>query len=239
MLFGHAPETLAAQPASEASLSLPQDVSPGAASPAISLRRTPVDERGRLAVNPVTGLAVSSATNFRPLTHRERLKLYARQNYFSVGAYFAPTFSALVLDQANGTPRQWGGGFSGFGLRMASRTGNAMLEGTIDASLATLLREDVRYISSGRHGATRRIWHAVKYSFLTYNEKGHPTPNFALLSGYYISTAISTVWLPGTRHVARYAFTNGSEQIALSVPIDLLQEFWPEVTHTLFRRPSN
>lgn len=194
-------------------------------------------EKARLAVNPVTGSVTSSPLNYVPLTGKERWKLYWKQNYFSVGAYFGPVFTALVLDQITDSPAQWGTGFGGYGLRVASRTASAILQGTFQAPVAAILHEDVRYISSPRRGAKRRALHAIAYSFLTYNDQGHPTPNFANLGGYYASTAISTAWLPGRYSVARYTLVNGTEQIGLSVPVNLLQEFWPDITHKILRRP--
>jgi hypothetical protein len=144
--------------------------------------------------------------------------------------------TALLLDQANGTPRQWGGGFPGFGRRVASRAGDAVLQGTFQAPLAAALHEDVRYISSSHHGFKRRAAHAVLYSFLTYNDKGHPTLNIANLTAYYASTAVSTAWLPGIKSAARYTFSNASEQIALSFPLNVVQEFWPEIRRHVLRR---
>jgi hypothetical protein len=67
------------------------------------------DEKQRLKVNPVTGLAVSAGSNYRPLTGNERWKLYFKMNYLSVGSYFGPVITALLLDQATGSPPQWGG----------------------------------------------------------------------------------------------------------------------------------
>lgn len=79
------------------------------------------NQKRRLAVNPVTGLTISPASNFTPLTGEERWKLYWKQNFFSVGAYFRPAFFALALDQTTSSPPQWGDGFGGFGIRVASR----------------------------------------------------------------------------------------------------------------------
>jgi hypothetical protein len=194
-------------------------------------------QKARLGVNPVTGMTVSPASNFTPLTGEERWKLYWKQNFFSVGAYLRPTFFALVLDQAPNSPSQWGGGFSGFGLREASRVGSNLVQGTIRTPLAAVLHEDVRYISDQR-GGNRRILHAVVYSFLTYNNQGHPTLNVAKLVGYYASTAISTTWRPEHRPLASYTFANGSEQMGLSVPINILQEFWPDIVRKIERRRS-
>ncbi len=189
---------------------------------------TPDGDEARLAVNPVTGLTISPASHFVPLTGEERWKLYWKQSFLSVGAYFKPVTFALVLDQASDSPSQWGDGFAGFGLRVASRIGSNTVQGAIRAPLAAALHEDVRYISDQR-GGKRRVWHAIEYSFLTYNNEGQPTLNVAKLVGYYGSTAISTTWRPGHHALLDYTFVNGSEQIGLSVPINILQEFWPDI----------
>ncbi|MFZ0818694.1 MAG: hypothetical protein WAM91_01390 [Candidatus Acidiferrales bacterium] len=193
------------------------------------------NQKGRLDVNPITGLTVSPASNFVPLTVKERAKLYWKQSYFSVGAYFRPAFFALALDQTTNSPSEWGGGFSGFGQRVASRTASNIVQGTIRAPLAAVLHEDVRYISDQR-GGKRRLLHAVEYTILTYNNQGHPTFNFAKFISYYASTAISTAWRPGNHSLAEYTFSNGSEQIGLSLPVNLLQEFWPEISRDVFHR---
>jgi len=194
------------------------------------------DRKQRLKVNPVTGLVGASESNFSPLTGTERWKLYFKMNYWSIGAYLGPFLAALVLDQATDSPYQWGGGFPGFGRRLASRVGNSVPQGTFQAPVAAALHEDVRYISSNQHSFKRRAEHAVLYSFLAYNNQGHPILNIANLGSYYASTAVSTAWFPGINNAASYTFINASEQIALSVPINLLQEFWPEVRRYVFRR---
>jgi hypothetical protein len=195
-----------------------------------------LDEQQGLKVNPVTGLAVASQSNYIPLTASERWKLYLKMTYGSAGPYLSPVISALLLDQANGTPRQWGGGFPGFGRRLASRAGNGVLQGTFQAPLAAILHEDVRYIPTSHHSFQRRALHAVLYSFLTYNNNGHTTLNIANLTAYYASTAVTTAWLPGIGNAARYTFSNASEQIALSFPLNVVQEFWPEIRHHIFRQ---
>jgi hypothetical protein len=190
-----------------------------------------------LAVNPLTGLGTASAANYHPLTGKQRWKLYWKQNYASAGAYFGPVFVALVLDQATNTPHEWGGGFPGYGRRVASRTAMAITQGTIQASLAATLHEDVRYISSADSGFKRRLLHAVAFSFLTYNSQGHATLNIANLSSIYATTAISTSWVPIDGSKAKYTLTNGSSQIGLAIPINIIQEFWPDISRKVLHRP--
>ena len=78
--------------------------------------------------------------------------------------------------------------------------------------------------------------HAVIFSFLTYDNHGHPTPNFANFAGYYVSAAVATSWLPGQHYRTGYTFSTASEQLVLAVPVNLLQEFWPEVRRKLLHR---
>jgi len=204
--------------------------------PSVSASPPATDQTQRTDVNALTGMAVASLSNYTPLTLNERWKLYLKMTYASAGPYFSPLVNALALDQSSDTPRQWGDGFAGFGRRLASRAGNAVLQGSFQAPLAALLHEDVRYIPTSQRSIQRRALHAVLYSFLTYNDKGHPTLNIANLAAFYASTAVTTTWLPGIGNSARYTFTNASQQIALSFPLNVVQEFWPEIQRHLFRR---
>lgn len=195
------------------------------------------DEKQRLAINPLTGQVTASPSDYIPLTANERWKLYIKQSYWSVGAYVGPFFAALVLDQATGDPKEWGGGFRGYGRRVASRVAAGdVIQNSFQHPVAALLKEDVRYIASDRHGFKVRAGHAFLYSFLTYNNQGHPTLNVSNLGGYYVASAASTLWLPGRRNVAAYTVSDGSEAIGLSTLVNLMQEFWPEIRRDVFRR---
>jgi hypothetical protein len=190
-----------------------------------------------LNVNPLTGLTSASAVNYRPLTGKERWQLYWKQNYFSAGAYVGPVLSALVLDQATGWPEEWGGGMEGFGKRLGSRLLQSTIQGNIQAALAAPLREDVRYISLGKGSAGRRILHTFAFSFVTYNNHGHVTPNIANLTGFYASSAISTTWVPTDDTLGRYTLVHGSQQVGLSIAINIVQEFWPDIQRKVLHRP--
>jgi hypothetical protein len=207
------------------------------AKPAAPASEKTQDEKERLAVNPVTGQTTAQVTDYTPLTAVERWKLYYKQSYWSAGAYFGPLFAALALDQAAGSPQQWGGGFRGYGRRVASRVASGdIVQNSFQFPVAALLKEDVRYIASNQHGFGRRVGHAVLYSFLTYNSQGRPTLNIGNIGGYYFAGAVSTLWLPGRQKVLSYTFTNGSEALGLSMPVNMIQEFWPEIVRTVFRR---
>lgn len=183
-----------------------------------------------LAVNPFTGLTSVSASDYVPLTGAQIWKLYFRQTYTTVGAYFGPAFSALV-DQATTQPRQWGGGAGGFGKRLASRVASGdVIQNSFQYPLSVALKEDVRYISSDQSGTGHRFLHAMVYTVITYNYHGHPTPNVAGISCDYFAAALSSFWLPGNHRIVHYTFVNGSEGLAVGVPVNVVQEFWPQIT---------
>jgi hypothetical protein len=141
------------------------------------------------------------------------------------------------LDQANNTPSAWGGGFEGFGKRLGSRIATSSLQGTFQATLAAAMHQDVRYISSADTGFKRRTLHAIEFSFMTYNSQRHTTLNISNLSSYYMATAVSTSWVPISGSKAKYTLTNGTAQVLLAIPINFLQEFWPDIRHKVLRRP--
>ena len=65
--------------------------------------------------------------------------------------------------------------------------------------------------------------------------QGHVTLNVANLTSVYATTAVSTTWLPGRLSAGSYTLTNGTAQVALTVPINILQEFWPDIRRRIAR----
>lgn len=141
-----------------------------------------------------------------------------------------------MLDQSKGDPDEWGGGFEGYGRRVASRIGSNIVQSTFQASTAAVLKQDVRYIQSGQSGFKHRVGHAILYSFITLNSSGHRTLNIPNLGGYYVASAASTLWLPGNHNPALYDFEDSAQQAGLGVLVNLLQEFWPDISHRVFHR---
>jgi hypothetical protein len=141
------------------------------------------------------------------------------------------------LDQASNSPSEWGGGAAGFGRRLGSRIATGVVQGTFQSAVAPLFHEDVRYISARPLGFKHRALHAIAYSFVTYNNHGHTVLNVANLTSYYAAAAISTTWVPIHGSQGKYALTNGSEQVGLSVSVNLIQEFWPDIRRKVLRHP--
>jgi hypothetical protein len=77
----------------------------------------------------------------------------------------------------------------------------------------------------------------VLFSFITYNTQGHKTLNIANIGGFYASSAVSTLWLPQKESVGLYTLSDGTKQAGLTILINMIQEFWPEIRQKLKRQP--
>jgi len=106
-------------------------------------------QKSSFAVNPLTGQVSTPASDYEPLTAHQRWHLYFTQTYASVGAYAEPVFSA-GFDQARREPDRWGDGFGGYARRFGSRMAGTVIQHSVQAPVAALLKEDTRYIVSGQ-----------------------------------------------------------------------------------------
>ena len=136
-------------------------------------------EKARLAVNPVTGSRfhpngeLSSSDGKRALETLLEAKLLLFPSVRIWGPFLRRWFSINLRAR----PRNGESGFHGYGLRGASRTASAVVQGTVQAPLAALLHEDVQAMWQARTvGVNGALLHALQYSFLTFNSHGHPTP---------------------------------------------------------------
>lgn len=73
----------------------------------------------QLKVNFLYGAYVPKDAPLVSLTGHQRAHLFVLQTFTTPGIYVKTTFLALV-NQASGTPYEWGGGIEGFGRRAAS-----------------------------------------------------------------------------------------------------------------------
>jgi len=185
-------------------------------------------------INIFTGLGRAQGGAYKPLTGKERWKLYLNQTFLPP-AYFGVAWSSLV-DQLSNEPKEWGRGASGLGLRVASRFGDNVVGGTLLAVGAAVTGEDPRYISSGDHGFWRRSRHAIAFTVLTYDRNGKTCPAYAGVSSLYSASVITQLWLPNHDHLWRDGLRDGTVQLGFSGMFNLIEEFWPELMHVIKRK---
>jgi hypothetical protein len=88
---------------------------------------------------------LNSKSNYIPMTGKERWNLYTKGTLLSPGPYVVGLGLASVA-QASNEPKEWGGGWGGYGKRVASAYGIILTEEAIHQSLATVLRTNPRYL---------------------------------------------------------------------------------------------
>lgn len=117
-------------------------------------------------------LAAKPPTAEVPRTFKERLADY-RSETFSPWSLAMPAVGA-GLSQLRNYPSEWKQGGEGFGKRLASGYGSAVLENTISFGVSTFDHEDLRYPLStySKSAILKRAGHAFAYTFVPKKEGG-------------------------------------------------------------------
>jgi len=145
------------------------------------------------------GPYIPSNRPLQPLSNQQRARVYFTQTFFSVQPYVARLFVAAI-DQARGTPSQWGGGMSGYGQRFGSRYGSFVIANTVDSIGNAALGCENRYDFCRCKGFKKRSLHAIMRNFMTYNRTERELrPAIPLYAGSFGAGMISSTWLPGPR----------------------------------------
>ncbi len=193
------------------------------------------EEKGSTRVNFLTGVGTASGFHYAPLTREQRWKYYVNQNFASLGAVVGPLLTSSI-DQARGSPPEWGGGMEGFGKRFASRLATGIVQGTVQSAGCALLGQEPRYISSTGTTVLARIGHAFLYTFITYNNEGEKRIAVPALVSYYAAGMTTTLWLPGHHTALGDGVRDGSRKLALAALVNEWQEFWPTIRNHLHLR---
>jgi hypothetical protein len=185
-------------------------------------------------INIFTGIGHVSENAYKPLTGKERWRLYLNQTFMPPEAYFGALWSSLI-DHIGNDPPEWGQGMKGYGLRLVSRFGTNLVQNSILAVGAATLHEEPRYVSSSSKGFFRRGGHALLFTVVTYNNGGKMTPAIASVGSTYAATMITTLWMPKRYTMLGDGVRDGNLQLAFGGMFNLVEEFWPEI-RKVFKR---
>src|SRR6476660_643363 len=129
------------------------------------------------------------ASEFRPLTRRERNHLYLKTMVNPLG-YIKAGFSA-GLDQWRDKPPEWEQGASGYGRRFANIVGQYSIQRTVTFGLSSVLHEDNRYFNSGKKGFWSRMGYAVASGILARHDDGSRHISISQLGGVATGALVS------------------------------------------------
>jgi hypothetical protein len=162
-------------------------------------------------------------------TREQREEIYLRETLTTPEAYMKRMFAAGI-DQARGTPWQWGGGFGGYGKRFASREGQFISANTLAAAGNAMLGYEVRYDQCKCQGLWPRTRHAFIRNLVTYDRsEEHLHPQWALYGGAFSGGMISTTWKPGNHNPFAEGGQAAIEQVGWGTLLNFFTEFSREI----------
>src|SRR5437879_1459752 len=136
-------------------------------------------------------LAVSSPPpkQFAPMTRSERLSNYLGGLADSESIIRAAAAGGIA--QVKGTPKEWGGGAEGYGLRIGNAYAEHVIHRTLQYGLSAALHEDNRYFVSSETGFLRRTRYAIRSTFLARHDNGDQSFSFSRIGSAAGSAFIS------------------------------------------------
>ena len=180
----------------------------------------------------LTGVYIEKGHQMLPLTFPERRELYLQQTLATPGAYMKRMFAAGI-DQARGTPGEWGGGFGGYGERYASREGQFITANSLAALGNAALGYEPRYDQCQCSKFLPRARHAIVRNFLTYNHSEQDLrPQSGLYVGAFGGGMVSSTWKPQPRN----AFAEGGRAVLGQAAYGSLLNFFIEFANDINRK---
>ena len=193
----------------------------------------------QINVNWLYGSYVPKDVYLKPLTTRERFKLYLRQTYTTPGIYNKTTLFALH-DQITGRQPEWGSSFVGFGKRLADRQAQFIMQNSMISIGDGLLGWEPRYDRCRCTGFWPRTKHAVIRNFVTYDgSEKSLRPQVMPYLGAFASSAIATTWEPGNPKWQIRGYQAAITQVFVGVGINWIGEFGSEITRVVRRRKTD
>jgi hypothetical protein len=169
---------------------------------------------------------------YRRPTEKEKLRNYA---FDTIGPY--PFIGAALtggVQQAYGTPPEFGGGIGGYGKRVASNFGVNLVTQTTRYGLAEIFHEDTLYYRCDCTGFGHRLEHALISTVTARRgEDGHRGFSFSALAAPYAGTeAQALLWYP-KRYEPMDGFRTGNYNLLVQAGVNVALEFIWGGPHTL------
>jgi hypothetical protein len=125
-------------------------------------------------------------------------------------------------------------GASGYGKRFAANFADQASSNFFkDFAYPAIFSEDPRYYRL-IHGKKRtRLLHAVSHAFVAYREDGTRMPNYSQWLGTASAVALANTYHPGNKRGFGPAAQRVGFSILQDIGVDVLREFWPEISRRL------
>lgn len=176
----------------------------------------------------------TKASDFQPLTQRERRQIYIKTMINPLG-YLKAGFSAGI-DQWNDKPTEWEQGASGYGKRFANIVGQYSIQRTATFGIASLLHEDNRYFNSGKHGLWPRVSYSLASGVLARHDDGTRHLSISQLGGVAAGAFLSRTWQPPSQHSPEDGAVSFGLTMASNMGFGVVKEFLPDLGRAIRKR---
>jgi hypothetical protein len=170
---------------------------------------------------------VASAT-YIPLTRHERWHGYLHETFLGTQPALR-IFGTALLDHIGHAPTQWGVGFHGYTHRLENRFFSTMIDGSVHASMAALLRQDTRYLRAHDGRVGHRVGHALERTLFTYGQSGRREFDVSGLGGIYAGSMLPMFWHPGGYSPLAQGVRAGNFGVMFQAGNNLIKEFRPDI----------
>ena len=174
------------------------------------------------------------ATEFRPLTQRERTRLYLKTMANPLG--FAKAGFSAGIDQWNDKPPEWEQGASGYGKPFANIEGQYAIQRTVTFGLSSALHEDNRYFNSGKKAMWPRIEYALTSGILARHDDGDRYISVSQLGGVAAGAFLSRLWQPSSQSSAGDGAVSFGITMSSNIAFSVVKEFLPDLGHAIAKK---
>ncbi len=174
------------------------------------------------------------ASDFRPLSQRERTSIYLKTMVNPLG-YAKAGFSAGI-DQWKDKPAEWEQGGSGYGKRFGNILGQYSIQRTVTFGLASALHEDNRYFNSGKKGLWPRSGYALVSGILSRHDDGTRHVSISQVGGVAAGAFLSRLWQPSSTNSAGDGAVSFGISMASNVGFGVMKEFLPDIGRAITKK---
>jgi hypothetical protein len=176
----------------------------------------------------------TNASDFQPLTQKERTHLYLKTMVNPLG-FLKAGFSGGI-NQWKDTPPEWEQGASGYGKRFADILGQYSIQRTATFGLSSALHEDNRYFNSGKKGVWSRTGYAVASGILARHDDGSRHLSISQLGGVAAGAFLSRTWQPPSQHSPGDAAVSFGITMGSNMGFGVLKEFLPDLGRAIRKK---
>ena len=162
--------------------------------------------------------------NAAPLTPKLKFRLALRAEIDPME--FVVDAGVAGVEQWHNTFPDYGGGWSGYGMRFGSAYADSVVGAMVGrALLPIVLHQDPRYFFRGTGTIRSRVLYALAQTVVTRGDNGKTQPNYSHVLGNFITAGVSNIYREPSDRSASLTFRDAGIVTAGDAVGNLLREF--------------